>query len=64
MLHMNMDWFMLIGEEIKDESEVFKIFGISSVRYCNGKYKRKKPHEQVFALKSSVHRPIGVLKKR
>ena len=41
-----------------------KIFGISSARYCNGKYKRKKPHEQVFALKSSVHRPIGVLKKR
>lgn len=24
MLHMNMDWFMLIGEEIKDESELFK----------------------------------------
>ena len=41
-----------------------KIFGISSARYCNGKYKRKKPHEQVFALKSSIHRPIGVLKKR
>ena len=41
-----------------------KIFGISSARYCNGKYKRKKPHEQVFALKSSEHPPIGVLKKR
>ena len=48
MLHMNMDWFILIGEKIKENPKYSKIFGISSVRYCNGKYKRKKPHEQVL----------------